>query len=89
MAGNRGVTMTDVLMLPDEPRQIMNWILRQGEVNRAQVVAEFSDMDITSHLQVLVSDGFLQNPTDDTFKAVLAAPRRPKASSTLWQALDE
>ncbi len=89
MAGNRGVTMTDVLMLPDEPRQIMNWILRQGQVNREQVVAEFGELDVASHLQVLVSDGFLQTPTDDTFKAVLSAPRRPRASSTLWQALDE
>lgn len=89
MAGNHGVTMTDVLMLPDELRQIMNWILREGQVNRDQVQAEFSSLDVASHLQTLVSDGFLQTPSEDTFKAVLAAPRRPRASSALWQALDE
>ncbi len=89
MAGNRGVTMTDVLMLPDEPRQIMNWILRQGQVTREQVLSEFSHLDVANHLHLLVTDGFLQTPTDDSVKAVLAAPRRPRASSSLWQALDE
>lgn len=57
--------MADMLSLPDAERQLMNWILRQGEVDLTQVAAHLNqEADAAQRLlQPLVERGFVSQRT--------------------------
>jgi hypothetical protein len=57
-----GVTMTDVLSLPDELRVIVTWLMRQGEAELSDVAALIEQDNATAHalLAELIAQGFVQ-----------------------------
>lgn len=57
-----GLTMTDVLMLPNQLRQIVQWMMRQKEVNSAEVAAQFGLEEVIAQnlLDDLVQQDFVQ-----------------------------
>jgi len=57
-----GVTMADVLALPDELRTIVTELMRQREASLAEIAALVEEDEITTHALVadLIAQGFVQ-----------------------------
>jgi DNA-binding IclR family transcriptional regulator len=57
-----GVTMVDVLALPDELRTIVTWLMRQGEAGLSEVAAHVEQDEASARtlLADLVAQGFVQ-----------------------------
>jgi len=57
-----GVTMVDVLALPDELRTIVTWLMREGEAGLPEVAALVEQDEATARTLVadLVAQGFVQ-----------------------------
>jgi MinD-like ATPase involved in chromosome partitioning or flagellar assembly len=58
-----GISMLDVLRLPDPHRKVVNWILRQGIVSESRLFEELhleEDVDLSTCLQSLIEQGFIQ-----------------------------
>jgi hypothetical protein len=62
-----GPSMSDVLALPDDLRQLFTWMRRQGDVSRDDVVAHAGeDADVAdSLLATLLARGFIQGVEGD------------------------
>jgi hypothetical protein len=88
-----GLTMADVLTLPDDLRSLFNWMLRQGEVDLIEVVDHLSAEEeaTLSMLNQLVDKGFVKQlqVRDRTIYRVRIAPKRGRdIPLNVWQALD-
>ncbi|MDX2272289.1 MAG: hypothetical protein NW237_10140 [Cyanobacteriota bacterium] len=88
-----GFKMTDALILPDQHRQLVNWITRRGQVTLAEVAVRLQqpEDETGSLLHLLIEQGFLQRcPGQDspTYRPRLAPKRGPQLSSELWKAID-
>ena len=77
-----GVTMVDVLALPDELRTIVTWLLRQGEAGLPQLAAHVEQDEATARtlLADLIAQGFVQEVPDEgkgqpRYRVRLAAKR--------------
>jgi len=57
-----GVTMTEILALPDELRVIAIWLIGQGETGLSEVAALIEQDDATARALVaeLIAQGFVQ-----------------------------
>jgi DNA-binding MarR family transcriptional regulator len=57
-----GVSITDVLALPDEFQTIITWLMRQGEAGLSEVAALIEQDDATARALVaeLIAQGFVQ-----------------------------
>jgi predicted transcriptional regulator len=57
----------DIIDLPDELRQIVNWIIRQKQVTLQEVITHtnLSESVAQEHLQTLVDGGFIQELNDN------------------------
>ena len=57
-----GLSMADVLSLPDSLRKLFNWLLKQGDVSLSQVVAftQQNEADTLKMLAELVEKGFVR-----------------------------
>jgi hypothetical protein len=89
-----GLTMADVLLLPADQRQIVNWIMRQGEASLPDIVAQTGQDELTvrRHLAALVDRGFLRElayPAGPQYRPRLAARRRQQLPLDVWQALSD
>ena len=85
-----GVTVADILALPDELQTIVTWLTRQGEAELPEVAARIDQDEATtsSLLDDLVAQGFLQEVPAEAegqtrYRARLAAKRTRKLSLDL------
>ena len=85
-----GVSMADVLALPDELQMIVTWLIRQGEAGLPEVAALIQQDKATANtlLAKLVAQGFVQEMPAEAegqprYQARLAAKRTRKLSLDL------
>jgi hypothetical protein len=88
-----GLSMTDLLLLPDAERQLVNWILRQGEVDLAQVAVHFNQAAdaVQRLLQPLVERGVVSQLTvqgTTRYRARLLPRQSRQLRQDIWGALD-
>lgn len=86
-----GLTMADILQLPPAERQLVNWMVRTGEVSAAAVASFLGQAEgAQSLLAALVAKGFLREYESggELHYAVRLAPRRQRdLPDNIWQAL--
>lgn len=78
-------SLADVMELPDEQRQIVNWISRNPKVTLAQVVehTKLTEEIVQQHLQELTAQNFLQEiRADDSvyYQRYLVSKQKSKLS---------
>ena len=85
-----GVSMADVLALPDEVQMIVTWFIREGEAGPREVAALIQQDEATANtlLAKLVAQGFVQEMPAEAegqprYQARLAAKRTRKLSLDL------
>ena len=85
-----GVSMADVLALPDELQMIVTWLIRQGEAGLPEIAALIQqDEAITNSLLAdLVAQGFVQEVPGEgegqpRYRVLLASKRTRKLSLDL------
>lgn len=89
-----GLTMADVLSLPADQRQIVNWIMRQGEASLNEVVTQTGQAEdaVRLTLAALVDRGFLRELAflgEPHYRPRLGARRRQQLPTDVWQALND
>ncbi|MFN8491584.1 MAG: hypothetical protein U0350_28560 [Caldilineaceae bacterium] len=88
-----GVTMADILELPPVERQLLNWLMRTGEVNASAVAAQVGDKaQAQSLLASFIVRGFVREYTSNgaLHYQVRLAPRRARnLPADIWQALTD
>ena len=88
-----GVTMADLLELPPPERQLMNWLIRTGDVSAPAVATQVGDqVQAQSLLAKLIACGFVREYTSDgtVYYQVRLAPRRQRnLPANIWQALTD
>ncbi|WP_414577684.1 MarR family transcriptional regulator [Anabaena sp. CCY 9402-a] len=86
-------TLTEIANLPDEQRQLMNWIIRQQQVTLAEIAThqDISHQEAQEQIQNLISQGFIQivNDSDTTYyKPHFASPKKRNLSQNIWDKLE-
>lgn len=89
----KGLTMADVLSLPADQRQVVNWIMRQGEASLHEVLAQTGQGEDAVRLTMaaLVDRGFLRElafPGDPHYRPRLGA-RRQQLPLIVWQTIND
>lgn len=87
-----GLSMANVLSLPDADRQLVSWILRQGEMDSTQVAAHLSQAgdEVQRLLQSLVEQGVVsQRTVQGTSRYRVCLVPRPgrQLRQDIWDAL--
>ncbi len=90
---NFGLSMTDVLTLPDVEQKIVTWMVRKKEVSLAEVAAYMQQEEelVATTLNALKEQGFVQELAvegERHYRPCLAPKQKSRASKNLWQALD-
>lgn len=90
---NSGLSMADVLILPDFEQKVVTWMVRKKEVSLAEVAAymEQDKESISTTLNALKEQGFvkeLEVEGERKYRPCLAPKHKSRASKNLWQALD-
>lgn len=88
-----GLSMADVLMLPEFEKKLITWIVRQQEVSLPEAVAfmEQEEEIVFTKLNSLKEQGFVQELNVDgeqRYRPCLATKQASKAPKNLWQSLD-
>lgn len=88
-----GLSLSEVLTLPDAQRQLVNWMLRQGEVSLAQVAAHCRQPAEAARrlLSPLVQQGFVREwevHSTPHYRASFAPTRGRQVTPEIWQALE-
>jgi len=86
-----GLHIADVLTLADPARQLVNWIVRRGEVNVAEAAAHTGrhEDQIRGMLDDLAQQGFIDPIEGNSrYRIHLAAKRRGQIAKEIWQDLD-
>lgn len=88
-----GLSVLDVLTLPDDQQQLVNWMMRQGEVHFADVVAHLGkDEEVARKLlDVLLEKGFVREIAREDkpiYRIQLASKRRRDLPRKIWDALE-
>ncbi len=89
-----GLSMSDVLLLPEPLDRLTTWMLRQGQVSIEDVV-EFLKQDqqqVQQCLGELLERGFIRKVTigeTTTYRVRLAPRRKRQMPLDLWQALED
>ncbi len=89
-----GLSLAELLALPDPQRGLANWIMREGEVDLAAVSARLgqSEEQARAFLADLVSRGFLREVEVRgrlLYQMRLGRKRGRELPANLWQALDD
>lgn len=89
-----GVSMGDILTLPDVERQIVNWLVRQREATAIQVATQIERAPETVQelLDRLVEKGFIQyTEVEDErlYRPRLAPKRNRSVPKTIWDKLGD
>lgn len=88
-----GLSMVDVLALPDVEQRLVKWMMRQKDVSLAEIAAymEQDEESLVVTLNALKEQGFVQELKVDEeirYRPCLAAKQRSRDSKNLWQSLD-
>lgn len=88
-----GLSMVDVVSLPDDQRQLVNWIIREKDVTLAQVMAHTAQEEeiLRPQLEALVKQGFLQQLEIESelhYQLRLAPKQRKQLPKDIWQKLE-
>lgn len=85
-------SIADVMNLPDDQRQLVNWITHQKKVTLAEIALYTNQAEEVAqqHLQTLITQGFIQDINDDG--SVYYQPRfvgksKSKLSPKIWDKL--
>ena len=89
-----GLSMTDILDLPDALRELVNWMLRKDVVSLQDAVAQVGQDETTtrSTLRTLVDKGFVREMQvrGETHYKVRIKSRATRAlPANVWRALDD
>ena len=89
-----GLSMADVLALPDPLRRLVNWLIRVEEAGLPDVAARLGQPEETARATIadLVERGFLKETRvrGETRYRVRLSPTRPRqVPLDIWSALDE
>jgi hypothetical protein len=86
--GSGGLSIADVLTLPDPARQLVNWITRRGEVSLAEAAAHVgqSEEEVRKKLDELARQGFIHpmGETHPRYGIHLAATRGRQMASEIF-----
>jgi len=88
-----GLSVADILDLPDPLRRLMNWLMRQDEAGLAEVAAYLGEDEARTRamLDELGEKGFvreLQISGKLYYRVRLARRRKSQLSLDIWRALD-
>lgn len=88
-----GLSMADILDLPDPLRRLMNWLMRQDEPGLADVASFINEDEAKTRamLDELCEKGFvreLQISGKLYYRVRLARRRKSQLSLDIWQALE-
>ena len=89
-----GVTMSDVLTLPDPLRQLVTWMMRRGEVRLVDLVEHTAadEPAVRGMVEELMVGGFVQAADVDgevRYQVRLnSRPARRSPARDIWKALD-
>jgi MinD-like ATPase involved in chromosome partitioning or flagellar assembly len=89
-----GISMFDVLLLPDAERQLMNWIIRQGKATLSDCVHHTGKPKamVESTLENLVRQGLLQFSQladDGHYKPQFASEKQRLLPNQIWEVLKD
>ena len=89
-----GLSMSDLLALPDVPSRLLNWMMRQGQVTLADAMTFLAQDETQTRalLDDLRSKGYIREieMRGITQFRVRLAPKRGRAlPANLWAALDD
>jgi DNA-binding MarR family transcriptional regulator len=89
-----GLSMADILALPDELRRLVNWILRQEEVSLQQLAAQMGHDEATTQTMIadLVEQGLVREMNlkgVQRYRVRLAPKKQRVLPADLWRALDQ
>jgi hypothetical protein len=89
-----GLSMTDILELPDPLRELMQWMLREDVVSLQDTMAQTSQDEAStrSALGTLVDKGLVQEVRvggETHYKVRIKSRARRALPLNLWRALDE
>ncbi len=87
-----GLSMADILDLPDPLRRVVNWMMKEGEVSFSQVAAFIAEEETRRILNTLVEKGFVRElavQPESRFKVRLARKRKKEIPLNLWDALGD
>lgn len=89
-----GLTMADILALPEAQRDLLIWMTRAVEVTMPQVIAQMGNDEAGARamLATLLAKGFVREIEIKgtlRYRVRLAPKRKGSMPSNLWKALDE
>lgn len=84
--------LIDVMDLPDDQRQIVNWIIHQQKVTLSEVAIHLniSEEMAQQHLQILISQEFIQKLDDSEsvyYQPRFATQKKSKLTQNIWDKL--
>ena len=88
-----GLRIADALTLPDPLRQLVNWMMRRGEVRLSEVTAHTGQDEATARrmLDTLLEQDFVQatkGESEPRYRIRLASKRGRQTSHEIWETLD-
>jgi predicted transcriptional regulator len=88
-----GLSMADVLTLPDFEQKLVTWLVRKKEANLPEIAAymEQEEDSVSTTLDALKEQGFVKELDVDGerhYRPCLAPKQQSRASKNLWQTLD-
>ena len=93
-AARAGLRMSDLLLLPDEWRAMLKWMIREGEASLAGIAAGlgWDQSTALALLERLVAAGYVQRTgegEDTRYRVILARQRAQGASRGLLRNLED
>ncbi|WP_414552437.1 ArsR family transcriptional regulator [Anabaena sp. CCY 0017] len=85
-------SITDVMNLPDDERQLVNWIIDQKKVTLSEVAVHTNQAEAIaqSSLQSLINQGFIQefNHSDSVYyQPRFITHKKSRLSANIWDKL--
>jgi len=89
-----GLSMADILALPDTPRSLLSWMLRQQEVSLQELAARVGHDEAATQAMVadLVEQGFVREMNlkgQHRYRVRLAPKKKRDLPADLWRALGQ
>lgn len=85
-------SIADVIDLPEDQRQLVNWITHQKKVTLAEVAVytNLAESAAQQHLQTLIAQGFIQELNDSGsvyYQPRFVGKQKSKLSKNIWDKL--
>ncbi|AFZ24153.1 hypothetical protein Cylst_1904 [Cylindrospermum stagnale PCC 7417] len=85
-------SIADVIDLPEDQRQLVNWITHQKKVTLAEVAVytNLAESDAQQNLQTLITQGFIQELNDNGsvyYQPRFVGKQKSKLSKNIWDKL--